>query len=88
MATTSAPGRTQERPLPPGTHGLPLLGETLEFLRSPHRFADSRIARYGKVYQSLLLGKPTIFLIGAFTLINGAFLAASIAFAGRSALKG
>jgi hypothetical protein len=30
----------------------------------------------------------TIWLIGAFTLINGAFLAASIAFSGRSALKG
>jgi hypothetical protein len=30
----------------------------------------------------------TIWLIGAFTLINGAFLAASIAFSGRAALKG
>ena len=30
----------------------------------------------------------TIFVIGAFTLINGAFLAASIAFSGRAALKG
>ena len=30
----------------------------------------------------------TIFVIGAFTLVNGAFLAASIAFSGRSALKG
>ncbi|HEY0138943.1 MAG TPA: cytochrome P450 [Nannocystis sp.] len=65
MATPSTPGLTQELPLPPGTHGLPLIGETLEFLRSPHRFADSRIARFGKVYQSHLLGKPTIFLIGA-----------------------
>ena len=65
MATPSAPGRTQALPLPPGTHGLPLLGETLEFLRSPHSFADSRIARFGRVFQSHLLGKPTIFLIGA-----------------------
>ena len=30
----------------------------------------------------------TIWVIGAFTLINGAFLAASIAFSGRAALKG
>jgi phosphatidylglycerophosphate synthase len=30
----------------------------------------------------------TIWLIGAFTLINGAFLAASIAFSGRAALRG
>ena len=30
----------------------------------------------------------TIWVIGAFTLINGAFLAASIAFSGRAALRG
>jgi phosphatidylglycerophosphate synthase len=30
----------------------------------------------------------TVWVIGAFTLINGAFLAASIAFSGRAALKG
>lgn len=29
----------------------------------------------------------TIFVVGAFTLVNGAFLAASIAFSGRAALK-
>jgi cytochrome P450 len=66
MAKTSAPGPASEPlPLPPGTHGLPLIGETLEFLRSPNAFADSRIARHGKVYQSNILGKPTVFLIGA-----------------------
>lgn len=52
-------------PLPPGTHGYPLIGETLEFLRSPNDFTDARIARHGKVYQSNILGKPTVFLIGA-----------------------
>lgn len=56
---------TSTLPSPPGTRGLPLLGETLEFLRSPAEFADKRLARHGKVYQSHLLGKPTIFLIGA-----------------------
>ena len=58
MANPSASGPTPELPLPPGSRGLPLLGETLEFLRSPHRFADTRLARFGKVYQSHLLGKP------------------------------
>lgn len=53
-------------PHPPGAgRGLPLVGETLEFLRSPNEFADRRIAEYGKVYQAHLLGKPTVFLIGA-----------------------
>lgn len=65
MANVPGSGSTHELPLPPGTRGLPLLGETLEFLRSPHRFADDRLARFGKVYQAHVLGKPTIFLIGA-----------------------
>ncbi|MBA3545968.1 MAG: cytochrome P450 [Nannocystis sp.] len=66
MLKTSVPGPTGARlPAPPGSHGLPVLGETLEFLRSPHHFADTRIARFGKVYQSHILGKPTVFLIGA-----------------------
>jgi phosphatidylglycerophosphate synthase len=34
-----------------------------------------------------LVPQWTIFVIGAFTLINGAFLAASIAYSGRAALK-
>lgn len=66
MAKTSASDPVGEHlPVPPGTHGLPLLGETLEFLRSPNAFTDRRIARHGKVYQSHILGKPTVFLIGA-----------------------
>lgn len=45
--------------------GLPLVGDTLEFLRSPNDFAERRIAEFGKVYQANILGKPTVFLIGA-----------------------
>lgn len=51
--------------LPPGSRGLPLLGETLEFLRSPNDFIDRRIARHGKVFCSHVLGKQTVFLLGA-----------------------
>jgi phosphatidylglycerophosphate synthase len=36
----------------------------------------------------ILAPQWTIFVIGAFTLVNGAFLAASIAFSGRASLKG
>lgn len=54
-----------KRRLPPGSRGLPVIGETLEFLMSPSGFADRRLARYGKVYWSHVLGKPTVFLNGA-----------------------
>ncbi len=47
-------------PLPPGNLGLPLLGETLAFLRDPLAFAEERQARYGRVYKTGLFGRPTV----------------------------
>lgn len=46
--------------------GWPLLGETLELIAAyrtsnPEPFAESRRARYGPVFKTHLLGKPTIF---------------------------
>jgi hypothetical protein len=33
------------KPLPPGSAGLPLVGETLAFAKNPFRFIDERLAR-------------------------------------------
>jgi len=51
-------------PLPPGSFGLPFIGETLSFLRDPN-FAKKRHKKYGPVFKSQLFGRPTIFLLGA-----------------------
>ncbi|HLL01830.1 MAG TPA: cytochrome P450 [Myxococcaceae bacterium] len=51
-------------PLPPGKTGLPLLGETLEFLRNSSAFVQSRRAQYGEVFRTHLLGAPTAYLLG------------------------
>src|SRR5437764_653660 len=48
--------------LPPGRLGLPWLGETLALLRNPFAFLDVRQVRYGPVFKSRLLGRPTVFL--------------------------
>lgn len=53
-----------QKPLPPGGKGLPLIGETIEFFRSPAKFAADRRAKYGSVYRTNLLGTPTINLVG------------------------
>ncbi len=50
--------------LPPGQAGLPLVGETLDFMKSPVAFADKRRTKYGKVYRTHLLGSNTVYLIG------------------------
>lgn len=45
--------------LPPGSRGLPLVGETWSFLRDP-AFIEKRVARYGPVFTTHLLGAPTV----------------------------
>lgn len=50
-------------PLPPGTFGLPGIGETFDFLRDS-QFAKTRYQKYGPVFKTHILGKPTIFLQG------------------------
>lgn len=49
---------------PPGRLGLPLLGETLAFLRDPD-FAKKRHQQYGPIFKTRLLGNPTVFLKGS-----------------------
>ncbi|HAN46025.1 MAG TPA: cytochrome P450 [Cyanobacteria bacterium UBA8156] len=54
----------QSMKLPPGSFGWPVVGETLAFLRDP-RFVQERQQRYGNVFKTHLIGKPTVFLFGA-----------------------
>lgn len=60
-------------PLPPGNLGLPLIGETLNFLRE-RDFVKKRKQRYGSIFKSHIFGRPTIFIVGAeanrFILMN------------------
>jgi retinoid hydroxylase len=50
--------------LPPGRTGLPGIGETFPFVRNPYRFLEERGARYGNVFRSNVVGRPTVFLAG------------------------
>lgn len=50
--------------LPPGSLGLPILGETIAFL-SERNFAIQRHQKYGHIFKTSLFGQPTLFLQGA-----------------------
>src|SRR4029453_14504745 len=50
--------------LPPGSMGLPLVGETLTFVRNPYRFLEIRRDRYGDVFRSNVTGRRVLFLPG------------------------
>ena len=50
--------------LPPGSSGLPLVGETLPFLSDMFGFIRARTERHGPVFRSHILGRPTAFISG------------------------
>lgn len=61
MATATLPPNA---PRPPGSTGLPGIGETLEFTKDTFAFIQKRRARYGRVFKTSLLGRTTVMLVG------------------------
>ncbi len=51
-------------PLPPGKSGLPWIGETIQFLTDPD-FASKRRQQYGEIFQTHIIGRPTVIMSGA-----------------------
>ncbi|MEG4286052.1 cytochrome P450 [Microcoleus sp. A006_D1] len=49
--------------LPPGSLGLPLIGDTLNFLQDS-QFAKKRHQQYGPIFKTSILGQPTVFVSG------------------------
>jgi cytochrome P450 len=62
--TTPEERKSGGRPAP-GSSGLPLLGETLAFLKDSFGFVESRVGKYGPVFRSSILGRPAVFIVGA-----------------------
>ncbi|MFM8306141.1 MAG: cytochrome P450, partial [Microcystis aeruginosa] len=54
---------SNDLPLPPGSFGLPLLGETIAFLTDGD-FANKRHNKYGQLFRTHIFGSPTIILSG------------------------
>ncbi|MEG4942033.1 cytochrome P450 [Microcoleus sp. F4-D5] len=49
--------------LPPGSFGLPLIGDTLNFLQDS-QFAKKRHQQYGPIFKTSIFGQPTVFMSG------------------------
>ncbi|WP_036488251.1 cytochrome P450 [Myxosarcina sp. GI1] len=50
---------------PPGSFGLPFLGEAIDFVVSnPQNFAKKRHQKYGSIFKTSIFGQPTIFVSG------------------------
>ena len=51
-------------PPPPGSLGLPFLGETVKFLGDPYVFTMSRTNQHGNVWKTRILGDTVVFFAG------------------------
>jgi retinoid hydroxylase len=49
---------------PPGSFGLPIIGETFPFIRDPYNFVNQRYRQHGSIFKTHLLGKPTVVMVG------------------------
>lgn len=52
--------------LPPGSLGLPVIGETLQLIsayktENPEPFIDERVGRFGPIFTTHVFGEPTVF---------------------------
>ncbi|KAI6698466.1 hypothetical protein NL676_018585 [Syzygium grande] len=62
--------KTPHPKLPPGSFGWPIIGESLEFLRSQHegrpeKFIQDRMSKYNSpVFKTSVLGEPMVILCG------------------------
>jgi len=50
-------------PLPPGNLGLPVIGETFNFLFD-REFQKKRLNKYGKTFKTHIFGSPTVVMVG------------------------
>lgn len=51
--------------LPPGSMGLPFIGETLSYIKNTHRFFETRFTKHGPVFKTSILGKPVVCFTGS-----------------------
>lgn len=51
-------------PPPPGSQGLPFLGEALAFLKNPFAFQAEKTRKHGLVWKTRILGRTTVFFSG------------------------
>jgi len=56
--------RWRLRRTPPGSLGLPILGESIEYISHPAKFVEDRKLRYGPIFKTGLLFSPTVCLTG------------------------
>ncbi len=55
---------TSSLPLPPGSSGPPLLGQTLPFLKNMFGFIRRGVAAHGLIFRSNILGSDAVFMAG------------------------
>ena len=50
--------------IPPGSLGMPFLGEALKFLKDPFAFTLDRTRKHGNIWKTRILGDTVVFFAG------------------------
>lgn len=66
MSTTVEPVSPADstKPFPPGSFGIPLLGETLPFIKDTAKFLETRFEQHGPIFKTSLFGDRVVCLGG------------------------
>ncbi|KAH9310995.1 hypothetical protein KI387_026030 [Taxus chinensis] len=69
IVKTVKSGEGKEKNLPPGNLGLPVIGQTFEFLsayksNTAKDWIEEKVSKYGSVFKTSIMGCPTVVLTG------------------------
>lgn len=94
--------KKDQRKLPPGEMGFPLIGETMEFFNAQRRnqlfeeFVHPRLQKHGKIFKTRIMGSPTVVVNGAeankfflsneFKLVKSSWPSSSVQLMGRDSI--
>jgi cytochrome P450 len=59
--------RWRLRGTPPGSLGLPVIGESIDYILNPFKFVEDRKRRYGPIFKTGILFSPTVQLTGEYS---------------------
>src|SRR5438128_6753312 len=62
--TSGSAGMARAETLPPGSNGLPFLGETFPLLKDMFGFIHRKMVQHGTIFRTRVLFRPTVFLAG------------------------
>ena len=53
-----------DKPVPPGSYGLPFIGETIGWVRNPEAWVKAHLRNYGSIFKTRVMGRRVVVMLG------------------------